>query len=49
MVTLFDNETILKGYTQDIINAAHLEGQIEAEKYKAARTAKKSLILWFPA
>ena len=47
MVTLFDNETILKGYTMEKVNAARFEGQREGrkegEKRKAIETAKKML------
>ena len=51
MVTLFDNETILKGYTQEKINAARRdglnkgrkEGLAEGERRRTSEMAKKML------
>lgn len=35
MITLFDNETILRGYTQEKILAARREGMMRGERRKA--------------
>ena len=43
MITLFDNETILKGYTREKVNAALNEGISKGEKKNKIETAKKML------
>ena len=43
MVTLFDNETILKGYMREKVNAARAEALADGERRKAIETAKRML------
>ena len=43
MITLFDNETILKGYTREKEKAALIEGISKGEQNKAIETAKNLL------
>ena len=48
MITLFDNETILKGYTREKEKAAHADGLADGERRKAIETAKKMLYKAMP-
>ena len=43
MVTLFDNETILKGYTREKVNAARAEWEREQAIEIAKKMLKKAL------
>ena len=48
MVTLFDNETILKGYMREKVNAARAEALADGERRKAIEAAKNLLIEGLP-
>ena len=48
MITLFDNETILKGYTREREKAAREDGLADGERRKAIETAKKMLYKAMP-
>ena len=48
MVTLFDNETILKGYMREKVNAARAEALADGERRNAIETAKNLLIEGLP-
>ena len=43
MITLFDNETILKGYTREKVNAARTEGMKAGQVAEKMETVKKKL------
>ena len=48
MVTLFDNETILKGYTREKVNAALAKGLKTGRINEKKEVAKKMLKKAFP-